>query len=396
MPSALLPRVLVTLSLAVSVVLLGSVPAFAGVPTVSRNPSPGPGYSYGVPWSSFPTSLQPLTAASGWSVRDIVADGTSAAADRSSPSLFTLSEPWNDNGNLVVSVLGTAIIDNGSTVVQSEITIGAASGLSTPFVQCQPDEWNLSQTRTDTSSTTGALIRNGNPPYYDHTPMSKWYPATNPYWCPSVVSFTTQIRVRRFATVTPVVVTATWSAEAYVTGHALPLGNAASLICAATGYDQALALAGCKDVSIDLPLDHYCDGAPAIDILNPPTFARAIAFYADCLFHPRSGFDRHGDLSSAMAASALGQITYQVGSVGDAYKFASSCGNLGGPITSGSFRSFTLDTCSWSGWAPKMKLALGAFIVLGFAWWVIDFVVNVVLSIFAIKTPSPVGKDGAK
>lgn len=117
-----------------------------------------------------------------------------------------------------------------------------------------------------------------------------------------------------------------------------------------------------------------------------------LAHYAECLFVPQGGFDRHGKISAAWAGTAGGALASAAVTVLDAFYFEGSCGPLVAVVPLGG-ADVSINTCTWS-WAGQLKIALGWLVILLGAWRAVGFAIAIVQSaIGASKMPNPVGDD---
>lgn len=117
-----------------------------------------------------------------------------------------------------------------------------------------------------------------------------------------------------------------------------------------------------------------------------------LAHYAECLFVPQGGFDRHGKISAAWEGTAGGALASAAVTVLDAFYFEGSCGPLVAVVPLGG-ADVSINTCTWS-WAGQLKIALGWLVILLGAWRAVGFAIAIVQSaIGASKMPNPVGDD---
>lgn len=354
-------------------------------------PDPGGGQKFGISKAQFPASGV-TQLATGWDVRSFASSGNGdpAQTGSTSPTLFTLSEPYYsyDYQGFIVDVHFSSLADARGDVAVNFLRINTpVEGAFT----CGPVGWGTPDAPIPMQSSA---ILQSTP--YATAIVNRLYPSpvSTFGYCPQGYdTVTLDVQTTQLATFGFIHIKATWSALRFASGATLAVVDPLTAICAAAGYSAALAIPDCKDHMPDLPVGDYCAGAPAINLLDPPTLAVAAGFWVNCLFNPRAGFDQHGHISTAMSASALGQGSYQLQRMGDSFQYATVCGELGGQVTSGPLASFHLNTCAWTSFGGPMRLVLGWGIVIFFGWWAINFVINVLLGTFNIRTPNPVGKD---
>jgi len=117
-----------------------------------------------------------------------------------------------------------------------------------------------------------------------------------------------------------------------------------------------------------------------------------LAHYAECLFVPQGGFDRHGQIAASWNASAGGALASSAQAVLDAFYFEGSCGPLFASVDIGG-APMTINTCSWS-WAGALKIALYWIVLVLGMWRALSFAISLIQSaIGATPAPTPIGSD---
>lgn len=153
--------------------------------------------------------------------------------------------------------------------------------------------------------------------------------------------------------------------------------------------------------------DSVCAGAP--DFESPgwdvaqyvPAFVGwvtgAIGHYAHCLFYPQGGWDRDGLISDELEASGAGQLEDAAIELVGAFEYGQSCGTIidlgdGAEVFDGG----TIDTCEWTDWAVPMRAVFAAALWIGFAFWLVRFVIRTVLGVFSRQgVPDPLEEESA-
>lgn len=392
--SANLPRIIGAICLLVftgAACILPAASASASVRLVVPPPDPGGGQQFGMAKAEFPTTGQ-TNAVTGWDVRSFATSGTGDPAQTGvgSPTLFTLSDPYYswDYQSFIIDVHFSSLSDSRPDVGVNFLRI------NTPVAgswACGSVGWGDPGSSQALGGSSVLQSQPGSTAFVNRLYAS---PTGAMGYCgQGYQSMTFDIQTTKLADFTFQHVKATWSAYRYASGKTLAFVDPAKAICAAAGYSSAVAIVACKDNMPDLPTSEYCAGAPAINLLDPPTLSTAAGFWINCLFNPRRGFDSKGAISTAMSSSALGEANFALSRIGDAFQYSTVCGKIGGDVTSGPLRGFAINTCSWTPFAPQMKLVLTWGIVIGFGFWAINFAIEVLMGLFNMKTPSPVGKD---
>ncbi len=395
--------------------LLPTLPAAAdGYPP----PPVGGGYTLGIPYADISECSEfSVRDRGGWNKDWFQSDSTRYSTTTSvglrseRPVGVAIGEPCtgaNDKGLWVGSkAFGYAVgnpTDGGlntqprwqSAVVQFDnANSGGPDFGSDVLIRCQASLWSKTSTQVIGNRMNWGSLNNSKDGGAVYSPGARFLEGTgsNIKWsataCPYLVSITFTLHTYAVPTtdVSPNVPrddwTITWSAQRYADGTPYSAaGNPERALC--WGIPTAEKPRSCLDLLPDPSFDGtdpalVCGDAPEMTWGDFGWLAESIGYYAGCLFNPANGWDPHGSIPRAWDSSAGGQLAGAITTASASFSFSDGCGVL----TVLEFGSFTqsLDSCTWSSWAPPIKGFISVAILLAVSFWAVGFIVDNVTSV---------------
>lgn len=400
-------------ALVISLLTAGSVVLTPGIANAARTPSPGKTYIYGMPRTDFKANASSPgfggynEAPTWWS------DGStsnSSSAVGYSPVGCSLSEPYRSVGaatNTLFSVNVTSALlgQDDRTTLSAQCAYGAVTtqlAMVYTTVTCGATEWATTG-KTWVFGNTGYSFGSGTKTAT--TPASDAAVSLSPANCPFVQGFaivvgaytytgspTTGVNGEGYWTATYL----RWSAERYYTNTKYPPDKDLQEYCNSLPIAKAQVITMCQSIVGSDP-SFYCAGGPTIDPIDGATYAEFFLYLGQCLFIPKSGWDREGLIQPAWDSSSAGDIGDGLGTIAHAFTFSAVCGNLFS--TTKKFNAqlpavgLVVDTCEWLSWSPPLRTAIGWIMQLAFAVWVVWFVSKTITGLLGGRMPLPVESE---
>lgn len=425
--------------------LAGALPASAAPVIVhsERAPDPGGGKVWGAPLESLPAQCDQVPDTGGWANRAYVNRGRlesgpgflakpstiqggiyDGKAIGTRPDVISLAEPCQPPAsqpsqvpNLGWRLTQLRYASDSTTGKVTEAATGyflAVKDQYTSSVVCATTEWSDASTQTVRLPSYSAATYLGSFSEYLRAdlPVLKsteagggfaaggtWinYSPYNPR-CDYVVSVTVTYCASTANRDGAAQCSSTvWSADRWFRGVAYDKSSGGSnpeyLLCW-NDYKgpncDAILSDGAADGS---QMSVACPSVPAIPTEWWLWLPEAVGYYAVCLFNPLNGFDRLKWVQKAWEGGAGGSVGGALSAVAAGFHISSACGVIvstaGIPVLAKAMPNFTVDTCGWT-WAAGFKNALGIFLTLMSAYWMLGFVVSTVIGLLNRRTRNPI------
>lgn len=352
-----------------------------------RSPQPSPTATWGIGTAAWTTV--PLAGdTGGWKQRQFGLLYPWPCSRQGCTSVeIKLTEPYRSGNELKVNVLGTALYA-GADGAKGWFSMGTSTALQAKYV-CQSSEWATARTtRTTVGSYSGAVVPDGQLSSIIAGPGVTI--GTGGATCPYLVSIEMILTQHMLDTPTgngsSKLTVLKWYAEDFYLAKKYVDQTTTELLCKGTGADQFRECFGIVNTDPSL----YCSNPPIMqDALDFPYIPNAIQFYADCLFNPRGGWDRNKEITPAVNASMIGNFNTSLTSIANAFKFNTVCGTI--VNGTGKIVPLTINTCTWTTWAAPIKVAIGAFLIVGFSLWAATFIARLITAVASGgRAPSPI------
>lgn len=186
-----------------------------------------------------------------------------------------------------------------------------------------------------------------------------------------------------------------WNADAYASqSNPYPDQSEAEVICSDLTEAEKQYWPTCEPyVETPAPESDYadfetmCAGAPAFAWGDFSWLPSLIGHYSECLWMPKGGFDPEGVIAGQFESMGYTEVVNTVDSAGAAFSTNVGCGPL--PAVPILGQALVIDTCSLS-WAVPFRDLLGIGIAAGTGFYILDVLVDVIVSLHSKKLKSPV------